>query len=275
MAEHKRLKPWQNRIHEVIFEADTPAGKFFDISLLVFICASVIVVILDSVHSLHDKYGDMFLMLEWIFTAYFTIEYILRVVSVARPRAYIFSFFGIIDFLATIPTYLSLFIAAGHYFVIIRLLRLLRIFRLFKLTRFMKEGRVITSALKESQPKLTVFLFFVMLMVVLFGALMYVIEGAQNEAFKDIPTSIYWAIVTLTTVGYGDISPVTPLGQFISAIVMVMGYAVIAVPTGIIGSEMITEVRRENISSQVCPNCSREGHMNDAAYCKFCGNILN
>ncbi len=271
-----RPNPTKEKLHEIIFEADTPAGKAFDIILLITISASVIVVALESVDYLHDAYLDLFFYIEWGFTIIFTIEYILRLYSVYRPWKYARSFFGIIDLLAILPSYLSLVIAGSQYFLVIRVLRLMRVFRIFKLGHFMKEGAIIVEALKASRAKITVFLIFVSLMTIVIGAVMYLLEGGQNPGFSSIPRSIYWAIVTLTTVGYGDITPVTELGQFLSAVVMILGYAILAVPTGIVSAEFI-QTHRNNfpLNTQACRFCGEEGHDDDALYCKYCGEKLN
>lgn len=274
MKERRKLT-LKETIHEIIFEADTPAGKWFDIILLILIAASVIVVSLETVNELNLKYGKIFIILEWIFTIFFTIEYFLRIYSIGKPSKYIFSFYGIIDLLAILPLYLSVFVIGSKHFIVIRVLRLLRIFRIFKLGSFLSHGNVIVNSLKASRPKITVFMYFITLAVIVFGSVMWMIEGTENEGFDSIPRSIYWAIVTLTTVGYGDISPVTAMGQFIAAVIMILGYAVIAVPTGIISAEMIKEVKDGEISRQSCRNCAKEGHDIDANYCKYCGTVLN
>lgn len=263
----------REKIHEIIFEADTPMGRLFDILLLIVIAISVIIVMLESVDTLHVKYASLFFFLEWVFTIIFTLEYLLRLYCVYRPFKYMTSFFGIIDLLAILPAYLSLFIAGTHYFIVIRALRLMRIFRIFKLGHFLKESTVITNALRASRAKIFVFLMAVSLLVVIIGAIMYLIEGGNNESFSSIPRSIYWAIVTLTTVGYGDITPVTSLGQFFSAVVMILGYAIIAVPTGIVSAEMVAAKHTQN--TQACRFCGREGHDDDAVHCKYCGEALN
>lgn len=271
--QYKR-NPLKEKLHEIIFEADTPTGKLFDIALLIAISTSVILVMLESVASIQAQFNRAFYIAEWAFTIFFTIEYFLRLYSVYRPLKYATSFFGIIDLLAIIPTYLSVFIIGTHYFLVIRALRLLRIFRIFKLGHFLVEGSMIIRALKASRAKITVFLTFVMLMVIIIGALMYLVEGGANPSFSSIPRSIYWAIVTLTTVGYGDITPVTSIGQFLSAAVMILGYGVLAVPTGIVSAEFI---RGNNLSTntQACRFCGKEGHDDDAEYCKYCGEKLN
>ncbi len=267
--------PIKEKIHEVIFEADTPSGRFFDISLLILIALSVLVVMLESVPSLHDRFLDLFFYLEWGFTIIFTIEYVLRLYCVYRPWQYARSFFGVVDLLAILPSYLSILFAGSQYFLVIRALRLMRIFRIFKLGHFLKEGQVILIALRASLNKITVFLFFILILVTIIGAIMYLVEGGVNSSFSSIPRSIYWAIVTLTTVGYGDITPISNFGQFLSAIVMILGYAIIAVPTGIVTGELISNWRAQFTNTQACRYCGREGHADDATYCKYCGNILN
>jgi len=264
---------WQNKLHEIIFEADTPAGKAFDVALLIFIGLSVLAVMLESVESFASRFGPILRTLEWVFTISFTLEYILRIISVRKPLGYILSFLGIIDLLAILPTYLSLFFVGTQALIIFRAIRLLRVFRIFKLARYLKEGRVIGLALKASKYKITVFLTAVLSVVLIMGTLMYLIEGAEN-GFTSIPRSVYWAIVTLTTVGYGDIAPQTLLGQMVAAMIMIMGYAIIAVPTGIVTSELSKVVEKE-ASTQVCPECSSEGHDVDAKYCKYCSAQLN
>jgi len=279
MSEPKRanFSPTKESIHEIIFEADTPAGKYFDIVLMIFIVASVVVVMLESIAELNTKYHDIFVALEWIFTIFFTIEYLLRIYCVYQPKKYMTSFFGIVDLLAILPTYLSLFFYGTQYLLVIRTLRLLRVFRIFKLASFLKESSIIMSALKASRPKITVFLTFIILLVTIIGSVMYLVEGGQQDSsFTSIPKSIYFAIVTLTTVGYGDISPQTELGQFLAAIVMILGYAVIAVPTGIVSAEMVSQSAEATpVNSQSCQNCTAEGHADDALYCRKCGEGLH
>lgn len=272
-----KRNPVKEKIHEIIFEADTFYGKLFDVSLLIVIVASIIVVMLESVEPLRDKYLNIFHALEWSFTIVFTVEYVLRLYCVYRPWKYASSFYGIVDLLAILPTYLALLISGTQYFIIIRGLRLLRIFRIFKLGHFMIEGRILTSAINASKAKITVFLIFVLLMITIVGAIMYLIEGGQNPSFSSIPRSMYWAVVTLTTVGYGDITPQTNLGQFLSAVVMILGYAVLAVPTGIVSAEIINSdsIKRKANNTESCRFCGREGHDNDAIFCKFCGEELN
>ncbi len=263
---------WRFKIHEIIFEADTKVGKVFDIILIVAILLSVLVVMLDSVSSVNAKYGNLLYILEWIFTILFTIEYVLRINSVGRSLKYVTSFFGIVDLLAILPTYFSLLFPGSQYFLVIRVLRLLRIFRVLKLVQYVGEAKSLRQALKASKRKIIVFVLTVLIVVIIFGSLMYVIEGEKN-GFTSIPRSIYWAIVTLTTVGYGDISPVTPIGQALAAIIMILGYGIIAVPTGIVTAEM-TFAKGKKISTQVCLECSAEGHDSDATYCKFCSAKL-
>ncbi len=276
MSNKKNNGSLRHRLHEVIFEADTPTGKLFDLILLILIGLSVLVVVLETIEWIHLRYGTFFIALEWVFTIIFTIEYILRLYSVQKPGKYATSFFGVVDLLAILPTYLSLFITGSQHLIIIRALRLIRVFRIFKMGHFLREGTVILASLRRSRAKITVFMTFVLLMILIFGSLMYVIEGANNPGFSNIPRSVYWAIVTLTTVGYGDITPVTPLGQFLSAALMITGYAVIAVPTGIVSAEMIYQSKKkEQLSTQVCEHCSREGHDADATYCKYCGEKLD
>lgn len=269
-----QLSPLRERIHEIIFEADTPAGKGFDVALLVLILASVLMVMLESVSHIYERYAHIFQVLEWVFTGLFTIEYLLRLYCVHRPIRYATSFFGVIDLLAILPTYLSIFFAGTQYLLVIRGLRLLRVFRIFKLGHFMKEGEIIIKAMQASRAKITVFLFFILLIVVIIGSVMYLVEGGQNPAFTSIPRSIYWTIVTLTTVGFGDITPQTELGQFLSAIIMILGYAVIAVPTGIVSAEFIESQKSGYIDTRSCRSCGSEGHDRDASYCKNCGASL-
>lgn len=266
---------FRKHLYEIIFEADTPAGKAFDIALLILISASVLVVMLESIASIHLRFGELLSYLEWGFTILFTIEYLLRLYSTKNPWGYAKSFFGVIDLLAILPTYLSLFTLGYQQLIIIRALRLIRIFRIFKLGHFLQESSVILNSLRASRAKITVFLSFVLLLVMIIGSVMYVVEGGANSNFSSIPKAIYWAIVTLTTVGYGDITPVTALGQFLSAAVMILGYAIIAVPTGIVSAEMVFQAQKKQPTTQVCPHCVREGHDVDAVYCKYCGGFLD
>nr|WP_226990820.1 ion transporter [Methanosarcina acetivorans] len=262
---------WRNTLYTIIFEADTPAGKLFDEVLILTILLSVIVVMLDSVSGIAAVYGGLFYILEWIFTILFTVEYFLRLICVGRPLRYATSFFGIIDLLAILPTYLSLLLPGSRYLLVIRSLRLLRIFRVLKLVQYVGEADLLIKALQASRRKITLFLFAVLNLVVILGSLMYVIEGAES-GFTSIPRSIYWAVITLTTVGYGDIVPVTNLGQALASVIMIIGYSIIAVPTGIVTSEIT--FASKNLNGRVCQNCSFEGHDSDAKFCKRCGAEL-
>lgn len=269
--EKQNLTSSRRKLHEIIFEADTKAGKLFDIILLVSILLSVLVVILDSVSSLNQKFGEHFFYLEWFFTILFSIEYILRLYCVGRPLMYARSFYGIVDLISILPTYLSLFLPGGEIFLTIRLLRMLRVFRILKFVQYIGAADHLVDALKASRKRIAVFVFTILIIVVIVGSLMYAIEGAKN-GFTNIPRSIYWAIVTLTTVGYGDISPQTGIGQFLASIIMILGYGIIAVPTGIITSEMTRRIKTP--TTQSCPSCSAEGHEADASHCKYCGEPL-
>ena len=262
----------KQKIYEIIFEADTPAGKLFDVALLFVIIISVGLVLLESVPAIRDNHYQLLRVLEWCITIIFSIEYILRVAIVKKPLRYIFSFYGIIDLLSVLPTYIGLVIAGSHSLVVIRILRLLRVFRILKLTRYTLAGRSLAKAIWNSREKISVFIFFVTMLVIIIGTIMYLVEGPAH-GFTSIPRGIYWAIVTLTTVGYGDISPGTPLGQFIASIVMIMGYAIIAVPTGIDTAEIINPTSEKN--TQVCPQCLHPSHDDDAVFCKKCGSRLN
>lgn len=270
---NSRKENWKERLHEIIFESNTAEGKLFDIVLLIAIFMSTIVVMLDSVASLHDRYGTLFLSLEWIFTVLFSIEYLLRMICIQHPWKYTRSFNGIIDLLAILPTYLSIFVAGSQSLMVLRVLRLLRVFRIFKLTHFLGEMRFLGAALRNSLKKITIFLTIVLMLVIILGAIMYLVEQGAN-GFHSIPESIYWAIVTITTVGYGDISPVTPLGKFVASVIMLLGYGIIAVPTGIITTEMAQKLKNKKESHETCPSCGKEGHDNDANFCKWCGSKI-
>lgn len=268
--------PWRRQLHTIIFEAETAGGRLFDIVLLWSIVLSVLAVMLESVPEIGTRYRDALRATEWFFTILFTLEYLLRLCTVKVPWRYAVSFYGMVDLLAIIPTYLSLALAGSHYFLVIRILRLLRIFRVFKLVRYTSEASILLTALRASRPKITVFLGAVLTMVVVIGSLMYMIEGAEH-GFTSIPKGIYWAIVTLTTVGYGDITPQTPIGQMLSALVMIVGYGIIAVPTGIVSAELATAMRDpENARplTRSCQACGGEGHERDANFCKYCGAEL-
>jgi len=263
---------WRSSLHTVIFEAETPAGRAFDFVLLGCILLSVTAVMLESVAGVRATHGEILATLEWGFTLLFTVEYLLRLVSVRRPLRYATSFFGLVDLLAIAPTYLSLLVPGTQYLLVVRILRLLRVFRLLKLSEYLVEADVLARALRASRYKISVFLLTVLTLVVIIGSVMYVVEGEAN-GFTDIPTSIYWAVVTLTTVGYGDVAPRTPLGQLLASVAMLLGYGIIAVPTGIVTLEL-SRASQPVISTQACPVCSAEGHDADAIYCKRCGAQL-
>ena len=260
-------------LHEIIFEADTPAGKTFDVILLVAIIVSVIAVMLESVAGIRAQYGSWLRTFEWIITILFTIEYGLRIFCVGRPLKYAFSFYGIVDLLAILPTYLSTFFIGAQSLIVIRALRLLRVFRVLKIVQFVVEARELGRALRASARKITIFIGAVLTIQLIVGALMYLIEG-EAHGFTSIPESIYWAIVTMTTVGYGDIAPQTALGRLLAAAIMILGYGIIAVPTGIVTVEITAAARKGKISTQACPQCAAEGHDPDAEFCKYCGARL-
>jgi voltage-gated potassium channel len=263
------------KIHEIIFEADTPAGKAFDIWLLIAIILSVLTVVLESVSSIRSEFGHILYVLEWIFTILFTIEYFLRIYSTQKSWAYIKSFYGIVDLLAILPTYLSLFLAGAQFLSIVRALRLLRIFRVLKLAQFLYEYNFLMLALRQSSKKILVFFGTVLVLVSIAGTMLYVVEQNQDGGFDNIPLSIYWAIVTVTTVGFGDIVPLTPLGKFLASCLMIIGYSIIAIPTGIVGSEMMAVDRKKrNVTTKSCEVCSAEGHLIEADYCYKCGSKL-
>lgn len=266
-------KTWRYKLHQVIFEANTRAGKAFDIALLILILASIFIVMLDSVRSIHARFGETFLVLEWVFTILFTIEYILRLVSVRKPLLYAVSFLGIIDLLAILPMYLSLVFAGAQSLLVLRGLRMLRVFRIFKLTHFISEMNFLGTAIRSSMKKISIFMLSVLAIVLILGSSMYLVERGEN-GFNSIPDCIYWAIVTITTVGYGDISPVTPLGKFIASFIMLLGYGIIAVPTGIITTEMALTAKARKLKLKACISCGREGHDENANFCKYCGAEL-
>ncbi|HRP70700.1 MAG TPA: ion transporter [Turneriella sp.] len=266
------MRRWRKKLHEIIYEADTTAGKIFDITLIIIILASVLVIMLDSVQTLQASFHSAFSVLEWFFTVVFTIEYVLRLWSVERPLKYALSFYGVVDILSIIPTWAGLFFPQAHYLLSVRVLRVLRIFRVLKLANYLTQVEVLKQALVESRRKITVFLITVFTIAIIVGSLIYIIEGGEN-GFSSIPRGIYWAIVTLTTVGYGDIAPKTNFGQALATIVMVMGYAIIAVPTGIVTAEL-TQLRIKKVSTQACSSCASEGHDSNAKFCKFCGAKL-
>ena len=276
MSKQKSNSGWRNQLHEIIYEADTPAGKFFDLSLLVVILLSIVLVMLESIESIGTKYALIFNILEWIITVLFSLEYIARIVCVKKPRAYIFSFYGIVDFLSTVPKYVTLFVVGTNSLLTLRALRLLRVFRILKLTRFIGESTNFGRALMRSKIKIAVFLSFVLVLCIILGTVMYLVEGDKNSGFTSIPRSIYWAIVTLTTVGYGDIAPISALGQFIASLIMILGYGIIAIPTGIVTSEM-SQKERKNIpkNTQSCSSCTESSHADDAQFCHKCGFPLH
>lgn len=278
---------WRSKIHEVIYEADTPSGKLFDIILLFLIISSIVLVMLESVSTIDLKYHNLLYFGEWFVTIFFTIEYILRIVSVKKPTKYIFSLFGIIDFLSTIPMYIAFFFSGGaQALVVLRALRLLRVFRILKLARYLGASNQLKNSIIASRVKILVFLFAVMVSSIVFGTIMYLVEGEAN-GFTNIPKSVYWCIVTLTTVGFGDIAPQTPLGQFITTIIMVLGYGIIAVPTGIVSAEYAKasngdEKEKENdelkivpLNTQSCSSCLAEKHIDGAEFCYKCGEGLH
>lgn len=261
------------KIYSVVFESDTPKGKLFDIILIGSILLSVILVILESMHIFpHSAYLEL-RILEYLLTLFFTAEYLARIYCLKHPKKYIFSFFGIVDLLATLPVYLSFFLHGSHYLLVIRAFRLIRVFRVFKLFLFINEGNLLLRSLWMSAPKISIFFFFILILVTSMGTVMYMIEGDHpGSGFNNIPNSIYWAIVTMTTVGYGDITPVTPVGRFISAVIMLIGYTIIAVPTGIVSATMVSQHKQRE--KRKCPRCHRDGHDFEAHYCKYCGTRL-
>ena len=270
----------KNKLHTIIYEADTPMGKLFDVVLLILILVSVILVMLESVTSIDTHYHELLYFGEWVITIFFTIEYILRIITVKKASNYIFSFYGIIDLLSTIPLYLSFILAGSNALLAVRALRLLRVFRILKITRYMGEANKLNKALRDSKPKILVFLFAVLILSIIAGTIMYLVEGEQS-GFVSIPTSVYWCIVTLTTVGFGDIAPVTPLGQFIAAIIMIMGYGIIAVPTGIVSAEYASKKTHTvddpeyiHVNTQSCQNCNENNHHDNAEFCHKCGTTL-
>lgn len=280
----------QSKLHEIIYEADTPAGKVFDVLLLVFIILSIVLVMLESVNSIDEKYHVLLNVGEWVVTILFSIEYILRIVTVKKPFKYIFSFFGVIDFLSTIPMYLALFFAGSQALVTLRALRLLRVFRILKLARYLGASNQLKDSIIASRIKILVFLFAVVISSVIFGTIMYLVEGEEN-GFTNIPKSVYWCIVTLTTVGFGDIAPQTALGQFITTIIMILGYGIIAVPTGIVSAEYAKSSRKEDekksinttqsnttpvqTNSQSCMHCLESKHQDNSEFCHKCGSKLH
>lgn len=275
MKNKKEVPQWKIKLHEIIYEADTKAGKWFDIVLIIIILISIILVMLESIESFDAKYHNFLNIVEWVITILFSIEYITRIITIKKPTTYIFSFYGIIDFLATIPKYVSIIFVGTHALVALRALRLLRVFRILKLARYLGASKNLITALKASRIKIFVFLFSVLVITIILGTVMYLIEGPDN-GFTNIPHSMYWAIVTLTTVGYGDLAPHTALGQFVASIVMILGYGIIAVPTGIVTSEMTKQDNTTiNTNTQHCSNCNADMHTDKATYCHQCGEKLN
>lgn len=271
----KNHAAWRIKLYNIIYEADTPLGKLFDVVLLVLIVFSIILVMMESVSSINIKYHDQFYIAEWVITVFFSIEYILRTITIDKPRKYIFSFYGIVDLLSTIPSYIIYFVGGSNMFLAVRALRLLRVFRILKITRYIGESNKLMEALKNSRAKISIFLFAVLIVCIITGTLMYLVEGPEN-GFTNIPISIYWCIVTLTTVGFGDIHPLTPLGRFIASLIMIIGYGVIAVPTGIVGAEVSKEMsKKDGLKPHVCPNCGEQEHKVASEFCHNCGKKLN
>ncbi|WAR43140.1 ion transporter [Methylomonas rapida] len=268
------LQTWREKLNEVIFGSETRAGRNFDITLILLILSSVLVVMLDSVEEFHNRYSDELNLLEWSFTLLFSVEYLLRLLCVRHPWLYMRSFYGIVDLLSILPNYIGLICPGTQYTMVVRVLRLLRIFRVLKLSVYLNEATVLMTALVNSRWKIMVFLYAVSMLIVIYGALMYVIEG-KDAGFTSIPRSMYWAIVTLTTVGYGDIAPKTGFGQFVASMIMITGYGIIAVPTGIYGVELIKTVKKSNLRNDPCPDCGAIGHDLDADFCKYCGHPLH
>lgn len=273
---NKHLK---KKLYDIIFESETPAGKAFDVTLIACIVLSIVLVVIESFEGVSGKFSLTLQVLEYLFTFFFTAEYLLRLYCSPNPRHYALSFFGIIDLLATLPLYISWIFGPARYLMIVRAFRLIRVFRVFKLFNFLNEGNLLLRALHASSRKIAVFFLFVIIMVISLGTLMYMIEGQEpGTAFNNIPNSIYWACVTLTTVGYGDIAPVTGLGRFLSSIVMLLGYTIIAVPTGIFSASMVEMVRKENglneNEKRGCPQCGKRRHGKDAIFCNHCGAML-
>ena len=272
-AEKPDLGPFREWLHELIFEADTRLGKAFDVALMVAILLSVAAVMLESVPEIAEEYGPRLRLVEWVFTALFAWEYAARLYCVRRPLKYATSFFGVIDLLAILPSFLSLFYTGTQSLLVIRVLRMLRIFRVFKMGRYLGEANILLSAVRASGRKILVFLGVVLTLVVVLGTAMHLVEGGDN-GFRSIPAAVYWAIVTITTVGYGDITPQTGAGKMIASTVMILGYGILAVPTGIVTVELQAAAKKQRVSTQACRSCAKDGHDVDAAHCKFCGAEL-
>jgi voltage-gated potassium channel len=270
----KPLRGWRLALYTIIFEADTRAGQWFDRALILVILASIVIVVLGSVEAINAGYSGLFAALEWVFTIAFTLEYIARLMCVRKPMRYALSFYGVIDLLALLPTYLALLVPEVHALIDVRVLRLLRVFRIFKLTAYVSEYQVLARALQASRRKIAVFLAAVCMIVLVIGTLMYVVEGPAN-GFTSIPTAVYWAVTTMTTVGFGDITPKTDLGRFIASFIMLLGWGTLAVPTGIVTAEMTVGRSGSPISTtRTCHECLTEGHSPDAVYCMHCGAVL-
>jgi voltage-gated potassium channel len=273
MKEKNKEQPvWKKKVYEIIFNSDTFYGKLFDQILLVLILISIVAVMLESVTAIRLQYIETLHTIEWVLTIVFLIEYIFRIISSPKPLKYVTSFFGIIDLLAILPSFISLIIPGVQPLIVIRALRLLRVYRILKLYRYIQEGNTLLLAIRRSFYKIFIFMFFIFILVILMGSLMYVIEGGEN-GFYSIPLGIYWAVITLTTVGYGDIVPVTALGKFVATFIMLLGYSIIAIPTGIVSAELGFS-RKEKSETLICDACGETGHQNDANYCRRCGHTL-
>lgn len=273
MDKNEKIQQIKDNLYDIIFKTDTPAGKRFDVILLIAIVFSVFMAVIESVSYIREHFLQPIRIIEWAITISFTIEYLTRIYCSPNRLRYIFSFYGIIDLLSILPSFIGIFISGTHYLVIIRSVRLLRIFRIFKLSHFVQESNTLAGALLRSLDKILVFMYFILIIVTILGSLMYVIEGSVNPSFSNIPKSIYWAIVTITTVGYGDITPITFLGQFLSTVVMLLGYAIIAIPTGIISAEIIRPSHKKD--NRVCKYCRGSEHDPEARFCKHCGSSLS
>ena len=263
----------RDKLRIIIFEADTKAGRRFDVTLIGMILLSVLTVMLDSVPQINAKYGQQLYYAEWFFTVLFTVEYAVRLWCIEHSWGYAKSFYGVVDLLSVLPTYLSLWFPGAQFFLAVRILRVLRVFRVLRMVRYVGEAELIAQALAASRRKIIVFVASVLALMVIFGALMYVVEGGTNPAFASIPHSIYWAVTTMTTVGYGDITPITPIGQSLASLIMIMGYGIIAVPTGIVTLEL-NEANRRQANTRTCSDCAAEGHSREASYCWRCGAAL-
>ncbi|MBZ4398796.1 ion transporter [Myxococcus sp. MISCRS1] len=272
-SEQSPVGGFRARLHTIIFEADTPAGKAFDVALMWAILFSVIAVMLESVAPVRERHGTALSIAEWAFTAIFATEYVLRLVAVRRPLDYARSFFGLVDLLAILPSFLSVLFPGAQTLLVVRVLRLLRVFRVLKLGHLLGQAEILMTALRASRGKITVFLGFVLTVVVIMGSVMYLVEG-EAHGFDSIPRAMYWAVVTMTTVGFGDITPKTIPGQFIASVLMIMGYGILAVPTGIVSVELAAAARGP-VDTQACPGCGNQGHDLDARFCKSCGSVLD